>query len=569
VGNVKFLQGNTGGQVGPDAGGIIMVPGSHGLNSAGNPGTNTVTFAINNAITLGDLSSIIGSPALICTTGDVTLSAGNVNLPSSNTSGNQGVITFGSARGIAFPDVTGGTTPVILIGSGAGNLNLGNSSRTIAIGSGAGAGLTGNQNTLIGFGSGPSIVSGGNNTFIGYSSGPNLNSTSSNNIFVGYNSGQGITGAQDANIFIGRGSSNLDGGTSNAISIGFTNAGASTQTACYIDGIFGHSVSGSLVAVDSNGKLGASSSSPVLQINGDSGSAAGVIITFTAQGTTKVGPTWAFTGSGSTQTLTSFDANSNIAIGGGNNSFAANSVTQCTILGVLAGASLTTSPLANTFIGYNSGASATSANFNTALGWGSLQSYTTSGSGADQNCALGQSALYQLTTGVRNIGVGAGSGTNYTTSESQNIVIGGAYGTATENNVTRIGYFLNATSQTACFIDGITGVTTGGAAVPVLVDGSGQLGVVSSSRLVKENIQSFDSSAILKAEPVKFNYIKQPGITTYGVIAEDLKEILPDLVVSDDAANMAIKSHEVVWFLLSELKKAIKRIEVLESKQGV
>ncbi len=136
-----------------------------------------------------------------------------------------------------------------------------------------------------------------------------------------------------------------------------------------------------------------------------------------------------------------------------------------------------------------------------------------------------------------------------------------------ESNVTRIGYINSAaTTQTKCFIDGIAGKTTGGAAVPVLVDANGQLGVISSSRAIKENIKSFDSSAILKAEPVQFNYIHQPDVSSYGVIAEDLKEILPDLVVTNDKGEMAIKAHEVTWFLLSELKKALKRIEALESK---
>jgi hypothetical protein len=69
--------------------GVLQVLGSHGINTNGS--TNIVDIEINNAITLGDLSAIgAGSSALTCTTGDITISAGNLNLPST-TSANVGV----------------------------------------------------------------------------------------------------------------------------------------------------------------------------------------------------------------------------------------------------------------------------------------------------------------------------------------------------------------------------------------------------------------------------------------------------------------------------------------------
>lgn len=253
VGTVKFLQGNDSVQVGPSASGIIFTVGTHGINTTGNAGTNTETWALNNTITLGDLSSIIGSPAITLTTGDLTLTAGNVNLPSTNTAGTEGVITFGGVAAIAFPNVAFGTTPVILIGNGAGNYNLNNSSRTIAIGQSAGNSLTGTQNTIVSQSGFQSVTSGSNNTGLGFGVGGNLTSSSSNNILIGNLSGNSISGALSGNIFIGYGPTT---NTNNRIHIGFTNSGSPTQTTCFIDGIAGASITGSPVGVTASGQLG-------------------------------------------------------------------------------------------------------------------------------------------------------------------------------------------------------------------------------------------------------------------------------------------------------------------------
>jgi hypothetical protein len=55
---------------------------------------------------------------------------------------------------------------------------------------------------------------------------------------------------------------------------------------------------------------------------------------------------------------------------------------------------------------------------NTAMGWSAMPAAITGGT----NCALGYAAPASLTTG--NIAIGFGTGSNYTTSESDNIVIG-------------------------------------------------------------------------------------------------------------------------------------------------
>jgi hypothetical protein len=116
--------------------------------------------------------------------------------------------------------------------------------------------------------------------------------------------------------------------------------------------------------------------------------------------------------------------------------------------------------------------------FNTATGTGALINNTT---GSD-NTANGDDALVNNTTGSSNIAMGNGAGSNLTTGDL-NIDIG-AFGVAGESATIRIG---RSADQTRTFIAGITGVAVTGA--PVVVDGSGQLGVAPSSWRFKKKVK--------------------------------------------------------------------------------
>jgi hypothetical protein len=114
------------------------------------------------------------------------------------------------------------------------------------------------------------------------------------------------------------------------------------------------------------------------------------------------------------------------------------------------------------------------------------------------NTAEGFQALAN-NTGSFNIAIGFTAGFNLTTG-SDNLDIG-ASGVAGESNTIRIGNV----HQTATFIKGIRGVTTGMAnAIPVLIDSAGQLGTMSSSRRYKSDIETMNeaSEAILALKPV-------------------------------------------------------------------
>ncbi len=80
-------------------------------------------------------------------------------------------------------------------------------------------------------------------------------------------------------------------------------------------------------------------------------------------------------------------------------------------------------------------------------------------------------------------------------------------------------------------------MTTGSAnAVPVLIDSAGQLGTVSSSRRVKDDIADMGaaSSGLMNLRPVTFHYKsdRNPSGRTlqYGLIAEEVAEVYPGLV---------------------------------------
>jgi hypothetical protein len=190
---------------------------------------------------------------------------------------------------------------------------------------------------------------------------------------------------------------------------------------------------------------------------------------------------------------------------------------------------------------------------NTAIGASALAL-----NNGSQNTALGTFALQNNTTGSLNIAIGYNAGNALTTGAS-NICFGNL-GVAGESQTTRIG-----STQTRAFIAGVRGVTTAAAAIPVLIDTNGQLGTVSSSARFKEEIKDMGgaSSGLLKLRPVMFRYKGQAEARTqFGLIAEEVEEVLPELVVHNSAGEVeTVLYHEMPAMLLNELQKQQSRIE--------
>jgi hypothetical protein len=212
--------------------------------------------------------------------------------------------------------------------------------------------------------------------------------------------------------------------------------------------------------------------------------------------------------------------------------------------------------------GYDALRSNTTGGNNTATGWGALELNTTGG----HNTANGFEALYNNKTGGNNIALGYLAGYNLT-SGSNNIDIGNK-GVAAEVNTIRIG---TAGKQTATYIAGISGVTvpTG---VGVIIDTNGRLGTTTSSERFKDQIKPMDkaSEAILALKPVTFRYkeeIDPEGIPQFGLVAEQVEKVNPDLVARDDQGKVNTVRYEAVnAMLLNEFLKEHRKVEELESK---
>ena len=198
------------------------------------------------------------------------------------------------------------------------------------------------------------------------------------------------------------------------------------------------------------------------------------------------------------------------------------------------------------------------ADSNTGVGF-QVAFHNTSGA---RNTAVGHHALLNNSTGSNNIVLGANAGVNLTTG-SNNIDIG-SVGVGGESNTTRIG-----TLQTRAFIKGISGSAVTGTAV--VVNAAGQLGVAPSSAHFKREIRPMgkESEAILGLKPVSFCYdqeIDQEGLAQFGLVAEEVEKMNPDLVVRDDAGRpYTVRYDQVNAMLLNEFLKAHRKMEKQEA----
>jgi hypothetical protein len=126
-----------------------------------------------------------------------------------------------------------------------------------------------------------------------------------------------------------------------------------------------------------------------------------------------------------------------------------------------------------------------------------------------------------------------------------------------------------AHTQNGTFIAGIRGATVPGG-VGVIVGSDGHLGTVTSSARFKEGIKPMDkaSEAILALKPVTFRYKKEldpDGIPQFGLVAEQVEKVNPDLVARDEDGKVYTVRYEAVnAMLLNEFLKEHKKVEQLE-----
>jgi Chaperone of endosialidase len=222
---------------------------------------------------------------------------------------------------------------------------------------------------------------------------------------------------------------------------------------------------------------------------------------------------------------------------------------------------------------------------NTAVGYQALYSNT----GGKGNAAQGVNALYSNTSGIRNLGIGSNALYGNTTG-SYNVALGyeAGYDQTTGNDniyINNVG--VSGESQTlrlgvqgtsgvlgsgiiTAYIAGVaTSQITGSA---VYVTSTGQLGVQGSSERFKTDIVPMPelSGNLQQLRPVTFRYKTDPkGVRQYGLIAEEVDKVYPELVIRDDAGKIAgIHYEELAPMLLAEVQHQHAIIQTLAEQNA-
>jgi len=219
-------------------------------------------------------------------------------------------------------------------------------------------------------------------------------------------------------------------------------------------------------------------------------------------------------------------------------------------------------------IGYLSGSNATTGAYNTFVGGES----GSANAGGSYNTYLGFQAGDHLNGGNGNTFLGQFAG-SVNTSGSNNVYVGNQ-GVTSESNTIRIG---DPATQNAAYMAGIYGVTSA-SGVPVFVNSNGQLGTQTSSRRYKEEIREMGDAtgALMKLRPVTFYYKHEydngPRTLQYGLIAEEVAKVFPELVAYNlDGSPYTVRYQFPSSMLLNEVQKQYHRSQqqanVIEAQQ--
>ena len=202
----------------------------------------------------------------------------------------------------------------------------------------------------------------------------------------------------------------------------------------------------------------------------------------------------------------------------------------------------------NTAVGFNALINNTSYD-NTAVGVNALLSNTN----AAANTAIGVNALNGNTSGQGNTAVGISAGANVTTASS--VICVGSVGENVDNS---------------CYIGNIFGAVAA-SGVQVFVDSSDRLGTSTSSKRFKDEIKPMDkaSEALYALKPVAFRYKKEidpAGTPQFGLVAEEVERVNPDLIVRDkEGKPYSVRYDQVNAMLLNEFLKEHRKVQELEA----
>jgi hypothetical protein len=206
---------------------------------------------------------------------------------------------------------------------------------------------------------------------------------------------------------------------------------------------------------------------------------------------------------------------------------------------------------------------------NTADGFAALSRNTT----GNHNTANGDKALGGNTTGNFNTTAGAHSLENNTIGSSNTALgFGAGDNVTTASNVICIGSgVVGANLSDSCYLGSVFGQTSPGGA-GVFINSSGKLGTMTSSRRFKEEIRpmAHASEVLFALKPVIFRYKKEiepEKIPQFGLVAEDVEAVNPDLVVRDKDGKVNTVRYEAInAMLLNEFLKEHRTVQDLEQE---
>ena len=258
--------------------------------------------------------------------------------------------------------------------------------------------------------------------------------------------------------------------------------------------------------------------------------------------------------------------------------------TQNTAIGAAA-LLFNTTGLANTATGVTALLNNIEGNGNTANGWGALSNNNGNPPDGSANTAVGAGALFSNTTGDSNTAIGlnalvnntTGSGNtavgvralDHNTSGSLNIALGvnAGHDVVAAQNVICIGLnVFGADVGDSCYIGNIFGETSASGAA-VYVNSNHRLGTLTSSSRFKDDIKPMErvSEALFALKPVTFHYKKEidpAGMQQFGLVAEQVEKVNPDLVVRDkEGKPYSVRYEQVNAMLLNEFLKEHRTVQ--------
>jgi len=551
--------------------------------------TSISTSADATAITIDSSENVTFTNNVIINSGQLT--AGGLAYPTSDGTNGQ-VLTTNGAGTLSFSTISGYTDSDVATYLGGGNTinidtqgtikldgNYPTGSNNVALGNEAldDGSLSGGNNTAIGSGALTANTSGSLNVAVGTSA-LSSNTTAPYNTAIGYQAlRDNVAGNQNTAVGYEALASNT--------ALKNTAVGAYAQyqsTTAQESTALGYAALAALTTGSYNVAVGASAVDALT--TGGNNVGIGYKALSASNGDWNVAI-------GSEALKTEATSGSNVAIGGLSMQ-TSNGASNNVAVGKQTGYLLTTGDY-NVFVGSNCGFNQTTASRNTAMGYVALYSNET----GDNNTAIGQNAGYSITTGNHNTLIGR-AGQNITTGR-YNVCVGETSGytlTTGEFNV-YMGYLAQASGGSATdeiviaagnnFIVG-KGNNTGF----ISPDGGGvyqgnnsSSWSTTSDRRIKKNIEdnNIGLNAINQIQVKNFEYrtedeivdfenpaaavVKKEGIHL-GVIAQEIEEILPDMVVTESTGVKSVNPNNLTWYLVNAVKELSAEVEELKSRLG-